>query len=263
MTNLKNSFLLPGQSLKATGTSMIIYGPAGVGKTSLIKTLLGWTYESGWNGHNQPYCKPEDIFVISIDAGVSVLKREEKLCCTIFPVLDTSVASYSTVFDELIPILIKLKPKFVLFDNVSEAEKYFVLRAAKQKGLPLPRQKEWGDASIYIRKYLRDFIHLTSFGINMIFNFWDMIVKIEDIAGSIQSIICPMCMAKSWKEYTGLVEHYAYMGISPKSGERFLQFETHGMIQAKTRSEKIGLKDGSPMPGRFERPNLSSIFSRL
>jgi hypothetical protein len=259
MSSIQDSFLLPGESTKDTGVSMIVYGSPGAGKTSLIKTLLGWTYEKGW-GSQKPYCDPKDIFVISIDAGTTVLEKDNKNVVTIFPVHDTLEK-----FKEIIQYLKESNPfKFVWLDNVSELEKFFVLALAKQKGLDLPRQKEWGDASVYVRKYLRELRDLVFQGTSIIFNFWDMIVKIEDKDGSVQSLICPMCMSKTWTEYIGLVDHYAYLGIHPKTGERFMQFEDHGMIKAKTRSDKIGVRpDGTVSPGKFERANLASIFIKL
>ena len=259
LPNIKDSFLLPGQSTQNTGVSMIVYGPPGAGKTSLIKTLLGWTQEKGW-GSQEPYCDPKEIFVISIDAGTMVLERDGKNCVPIYPVHDTL-----EIFKNIVQYLKVNNPfPFVWVDNVSELEKYFVLALAKQKELDLPRQKEWGDASIYLRKYMRELRDLVFDGTNIIFNFWDMIVKVEDNAGSIQSIICPMCMSKTWTEYIGLVDHFAYLGVHPKTGERFMQFEDHGMIRAKTRSEKIGVRaDGTVSPGKFERANLMSIFHKL
>ena len=45
MSNVE--FSQPGSNLESKGTSMLIYGEPGIGKTSLLKTLLGWTAEGG------------------------------------------------------------------------------------------------------------------------------------------------------------------------------------------------------------------------
>jgi hypothetical protein len=72
--------------------------------------------------------------------------------------------------------------------------------------------------------------------------------------GTTSSIVCPMVMRSTWREYCGLVEHTAYMGIS-KKGSRFLQFESAGPFYAKTRaSEKLD---------KFEPANLLTIFNKL
>ena len=217
---IKDSFLLPGETLEKTGVSMIVFGSPGVGKTALIKTLLGWTGETG-KFDREPYCKPEEIFVLDVEGGHSVLTRDNKLCCTVYPADETLEE-----FKKMIVYLLEEKHpfKYIFLDNVSELEKYFVFALTQKRGKDIPAWKEWGDASVYVRKYLRQLRDLTHKGINVIFNFWDMTDKVKDAQGEIESVICPMCMSKTWKEYAGLVEHSAYMGISPKSGKRFLQF---------------------------------------
>jgi phage nucleotide-binding protein len=255
MTQIKDSFLLPGESLEKTGVSMIIYGPAGVGKTSNIKTLLGWTYAGGW-GSQEPYCKPEEILVVSIDAGTSVLYRDKKLCVSVY-LVNEELEKFKDLVDYL---LSGAHPfKYVFVDNVSELEKYFVFNLAKRRGKVTPAKEEWMHASNYVRKYMRDFSkNLIYKQVNVFLNFWDMTDKLEDKEGQINSIICPMCMRATWTEYTGLVEHTAYMGISPKSGERFFQFEKHGMIYGKTRSDNLG--EGA---GKFERANLAVVLGKI
>ncbi len=258
------SFLLPGENVNTTGVSMIIYGPPGVGKTSLIKTLLGWTYEGGWNSQ-EPYCKPEEVLVLDVESGKEVLAKERKLCCTVIPVAEETLSRFK---NEVLPKIIedipsKMPFKFVVLDNVSEYEKFLVLGLMKHRGKDLPDKREWGNSSVYVRKHLRDLRSLTFKGVNVIFNFWDMMIPTEDKEGNLENIICPMCMRTTWKEYTGLVSHYAYMGISPKTGTRFLQFETHGMVQAKTRCDKLGVYEGKVTAGRFEKANLTTVIKKI
>ena len=124
----------------------------------------------------------------------------------------------------------------------------------QKAGLETPRIKEWGDSSMYLRKYLRQLRDLVFYDIDVIFVFWTMEVPIEDKDGQIQSFIYPMCMRKTKEEYMGLVEHVAYMGISQKTGQRFLQFENCGPYKAKTRSDLIQ---------KFEKANLADILRKL
>ena len=108
---------------------------------------------------------------------------------------------------------------------------------------------------MYLRKYFRELRDLVFLGSNIFFIFWPMQLEQKDGTGEIgTSIVCPMVMRSTWREYDGLVEHTAYMGISHKSGERFLQFESRGLYVAKKRSDKIAV---------FEKANLADIFTKL
>jgi len=253
---IQTSFKQPGSVIEDKGISMIIYGDPGVGKTSLIKTLLGWEHGKGYV--NKPYCKADEIFVIDVEAGEIVLQHDGKRVATIYRV------------DEEIESLLKFKGlvqylheqthpfRFVLVDNVSELEKFFLMALTRIKELNVPRQKEWGDDAFYMRKNIRDLRRLTYKGINVIFNFWKMIVPIEDAEGHLTSYEAPMVMRSTTMEYIGLVDQTAMMGIS-KEGTRYLQFESDMRVACKRRDEG----DGLPLLEKFEKPDLSAIFTKL
>lgn len=250
MTQIQDQFLKPKTSIEDKGISMIVYGDPGVGKTSLIKTLLGWEHDKGFI--HKPYCKPEEIFVIDVEAGERILVDEnDQRLVTVFRVPEN--------LDKFADITKFLKEgdhpfKFVFIDNMSELEKYFLIQITKLKDqIKVPRLKEWGETSYYMRKTVRDLRNLTWNGINIIFNFWAMTVPIEDKGGSITNYIAPMVMRSTTMEYVGLVEYTAYMGID-KKGDRFLQFESNQLVKCKRRSEKI---DG------FEKADLGELFRKL
>ena len=253
--------IAPGQDFAKKGVSLTLYGDSGVGKTSTIKTLLGWSHdkvkvkdgvlvEDGW-GTTEPYCKPEEILVLSADAGEIVLEREGKTCCSIYRVPDT-LEKWKDFVDYLCAG--KHPFKVVVADNMSELEYYFVTSVAKKRGAETPSKEDWMRGSLYLKKYMRQLRDLTFLGIDVIFIFWTMDVPIEDKDGQLTTVIYPKCMRRSKEEYIGLVEHCAYMGISQKSGERFFQFESGGLYKAKTRSELIQ---------KFEKANLAAILRKL
>ncbi len=256
----KPNFLLPGEKIEKKGIPMAIYGEPGAGKTSLIKTLLGWTYKGGWDS-NEPYCKPEELLVIDVESGTNVLERDGKYPCTIFPVnqeeLDDVKKMKTYLKEEKHPYTV------VVFDNVTELERYTTFRLGEKRygKEAIPEIKQWGEASNYLRKWLREFRDLKDLGIDVIFMYWDQRQK-QGSKDNPDYITCPMVMADTWIEYMGLMEHYAYLGITQqdstngrfKKGDRFLQFESSGMIKAKKRDERIE---------KFELANLADIYRKL
>jgi len=241
-------FKKPGSSVDQKGVSMIVYGDPGVGKTSLIKTLLGWEYGKGFI--HEPYAKPEEIFVIDVEAGDLVLADGGKRLVTTYQVRENLEN-----FRKMVQYLVEEKHafKYVFIDNMSELEKYFLVTLTESKTLQTPRQKEWGDTSYYMRKNIRDLRNLVWKGVNVIFNFWAMMLPVEDREGKITSYEAPMVMRSTTMEYVGLVDHTAYMGID-KEGKRFLQFDSNQRIKCKSRSDNLD---------QFERANLAEIFRKI
>ena len=249
-------FKKPDTTIESKGTSIIIHADPGVGKTSLVKTLLGWEYGKGYI--HEPYCKKEEIFVIDVEAGEIVLAHDGKRVATIYRVEEG--ADSLTKFKDMIAYLHEMKHpfKFVFVDNMSELEKFHLMALTTSKALSVPRQKEWGDTAYGLRKEIRDLRNLTYKGVNVIFNFWSMTVPVTDSEGHINSYIAPMVMRSTTMEYIGLVDQTAYMGIG-KEGQRFLQFESNALIKCKRRDEG----DGPPLLEKFELPDLANIFRKL
>lgn len=265
MSNIQDTFKLPGTEVEDKGDSMIIYGDPGVGKTSLIKTLLGYkvvdvpgetqgSVRHEWKLVNEPYCKPEEIFVIDVEAGELVLQVDGRRLVTTFRV-EEGLGSTSEYLAPLVQYLMEGDHpiKFVFMDNMTELERFYLIAITKSKELRVPRQYEWMDTSYYMRRDIRNLRNLTYKGINVIFNFWSMIVPIEDKEGQKTCYESPMVMRSTTMEYVGLVDHTAYMNIS-KTGQRFLQFESNDRIKCKTRSEKIE---------QFEQADLANIFRKI
>lgn len=253
-TDSQFEFLKPGQSLEDKGVAMIIHGDPGTGKTSLIKTLLGWEHGRGYV--NEPYCKPEEIIVIDVEAGDLVLSSKGKRVVTSYRVQED--ADSITKFKSFIQYLHEGNHpfKFVFVDNMSELEKFFLICLTTLKEQPVPRQKEWGDDAFYMRKYIRDLRNLTWEGINVVFNFWSMLMPVEGID---KQIIVPMVMRKTAMEYVGLVDHVGYIGMK-KDGTRFIQFESNDLVKCKERD--TGDTD-TPILEKFERPDLALIFRKI
>jgi len=217
------------------GRSMIIFGDPGAGKTSLIKTL-----------------NPEECLLICFDSGDIVLKD---IHCPIFTIKPGEMKK----FKDFVGYLLNNETpwKYIFMDNVSEAEKFFLIALTDTRcNGKEPRQKEWGDAAFWLRKYIRDLRSLTESGKHVVFIFWAMMAKLTDKDGEIESKVCPMCMAKTTMEYCGLVDFVAYMGHNAKGG-RYLQFEPDKLIHAKKRD----------LPGaqleKFMKPDLKEIYKLI
>lgn len=239
--------------MKQKGISFVVHGDPGVGKTSLIKTLLGW---DGKAFTKEPYYKPEEILLCSVDAGEYVLRDSH---IPTFLIEENKVSD----FREFVKWLHEGKHsfKFVFVDNMTELEKFFLIGltqiARKGRGSNMPPDiKDWGDSAFWMRKYMRDIRNLTYKGMNVIFIFWSMVYKISDVEGEVTSMVVPMCMAKTTMEFCGLVDFVAYMGIE-KEGKRYLQFESDKLYKAKKRD----------LPDRelkkFEEADLGAIFKRI
>lgn len=202
------------------GRVLLIYGEAGAGKTTLLDTL------------NEP------TLLINLDCGEQVLAGEHIRVFDLITPQGTDITKIKR-FEGMAEILLKeteLPYKYVVIDNVSELQDAYNECLQAQRGVKYPRQLDYRDTGIEIKRWLRRLRNLTYKGVNVIYIAWEDTAKIEDIGGTVQSEKLPMIMGKTCRQIMGLVDFVGVLRVS-KKGDRFLQFDSDSKYLAKKREE--------------------------
>lgn len=201
------------------GISALVYGTAGVGKTSLLGSLPGKT------------------LVIDIESGSRVLLGKQDIDLIHIP---QDLTGLRDIFDWLRTSIEARQYEFVALDSATELEKYMLIQLANRSGKnSVPALRDYGEAQHKMREYIRILRDLTVTGQNVIINALEM--QVDAAADGIiqKSKIMPMMMAKLAPEICGLVDIVGHMEISTKgetAGERFIRLETTELITAKDRT---------------------------
>ena len=207
--------------LKKKGRTIIIYGEAGRGKTSLIDTLKGNT------------------LLINLDCGEQVLNGKH---IDVFPLITSSHKDYETAirkFEGFVKWLLEqseLPWKNIVVDNISELQDAYMEALQGSRGVKYPRQLDYRDTGIEMKRHLRDLRNLTYKGTNVIYIAWEDTNKIEDFGGEVQSEKQPMIMGKSCKTVMGLVDFCMALRVD-KKGNRYLQLDGDHKYMCKKREE--------------------------
>lgn len=232
---------------KKKGRTVLIYGEAGRGKTTLLNTLKGRT------------------LIISIDCGEQVLQGDN---IDMFYLVDKDIKGPSESikkFEAFATYLLEQKElpwDFIAFDNISEFQDCYLEALQANRGIKYPRQLEYRDVGIEMRRWLRQLRNLTYKGVNVIYIAWEEVSKITDTGGEVISDKQPMIMGKSCKTVMGLVDFVAAMRVDNK-GNRYLQFDGDVKYMAKKREEP-----GMTYPSFLECPKaatdtLSNFFKLI
>jgi len=228
---------------KNKGRTVMIYGEAGRGKTTLLNTLDG------------------KVLLINLDCGEQVLGGDN---IDLFSLVDdkTKLPENSIKkFEAFITYLLnepELPWDYIAFDNVSEFQDCYLEALQSMRKIKYPRQIEYRDVGIEMRRWLRLMRNLTYKGVNVIYIAWEDTNKIEDFGGEVISEKQPMIMGKSCKAVMGLVDFVAAMRVD-KKGNRFLQFDGDVKYMAKKREEP-----GTNYPSVIDCPkNATDTLQKL
>jgi len=206
------------------GYTNLIYGPAGIGKTTLLDTLN------------------DDTLIINLDCGERVLSGEH---IEVFDLIKgdergkTRDINKIERFEKICNWLLDqptLPWKYIALDNVTELQDAYLECLQSQRGRKYPSQLEYRDTGIEVKRWLKRLRNLTYKGVNVIYIAWEDTAKVEDHGGSVMSEKLPMIMGKSCKHIMGLVDYVGAMRTSQK-GTRFLQFDSDSKYYAKKREE--------------------------
>jgi phage nucleotide-binding protein len=238
-------------SMPDKGRTVMIYGQAGRGKTSLINTLHG------------------NILLISIDCGEQVLDAKKDynqidLCTLVSRTITDptkSVQKLECFIDSLMEME-ELPWDYIIVDNISELQDVYASALRTKRNQDYSENFLNVDVSIDILRILKKMRNLTYKGPNVIYLAWEATVKVSDADGEIHSEKGPMIMGQSQQRIEGLVDFVMALRVD-KKGSRYLQLDADHKYAAKKREEP-----GKEYPSIIECPKdstdtLQGFFSLL
>jgi phage nucleotide-binding protein len=237
--------------MEQKGRTVVIYGKAGRGKTTLLNTLSG------------------NILLINIDCGEQVLNsnnpnNEFDICSLVSRKLNDPVVSITKLKDFVghLSTLETLPWDYIVVDNISEVQDTILSALSKQRGKQFPEQLIYRDTGYEILKILKELRNLTYKGPDMIYIAWEDTIKVNDFGGEVQSEKGPMIMGKSGVRLEGLVDFVIAMRTD-KKGTRYLQLDADNKYAAKKRTEP-----GKVYPNLIECPldstdTLQTLFELI
>ena len=214
--------------MSTKGRTIMIYGMAGRGKTTLINTLKG------------------NVLVINSDCGEQVLDgknpdnsidvfdlvTKEKNNCT------KSIAKLEA-FIKYLTDLKEMPWNYVILDNISELENLklrSLVETREKRNIDAPDQLAYGVEGFWILNILKDLRNLTYKGCHVIYICWEKTEKISDFGGEVHSEKGPMLTGQSQLKINGLVDFVMAMRVD-KEGNRFLQLDADHKYACKKRTE--------------------------
>lgn len=208
------------------GRTILIYGQAGRGKTSLINTLKG------------------NILLINIDCGEQVLNPNNPnnsidVCSLVSKNLKDPSKSIQKM-DEFVDWLIAqetLEWDYIIVDNISEVQDTKLASLVEmRKAIVSPDKLAYGQAGFFMLNILKKMRNLTYAGVNVIYIAWEKTDKVEDFGGEVHSEKSTMLFGQNQAKIEGLVDFVMAMRVD-KKGNRFLQLDADNKYSAKKRSE--------------------------
>lgn len=219
------------------GTTGIIYGPPGIGKTCLLRTIA-------------PFYDQEDVLFINIDAGDAVVNDLD------IPTLDitysTDVRVMKAMYQEIVTG--KIKPRLVFIDSISEEENYMRNIITSGRGKSFPTIKEFGDAAFKLREYLRLYRSLRDLGIDVIFCALEQDMDIQNDTNGIVTKCVPYVSKKMVIDVCAMVDFVAHMEKDDKTEVRWFRMESNDRFIAKKRFAWLD---------KFEKPSLSELIQKI
>ena len=217
---------------------MVVYGPAGVGKTTLASSAQDSTYG-------------KDVFFIDIEAGTRSISDRGDI--TVFKPNDWLDISgvYKYLSEE------KHGFRTVVIDSLTEAQRYsleYAMRSAKNP--EFPGLQDYGKSNEQLVRLVRSFKALSQTkGYTIIFTALEREDKDEN-TGVVS--IGPALSPKAQEGVCGAVDCVARLTVN-REGERVLQLAPRGATIAKFRAPITGVR----LPDEMKSPNMRIILANL
>lgn len=207
--------IIKAKEMEKLGTTVLLYGESGSGKTSSLKTLPGKT------------------LILDIEGGTAVLRGSD-VDVVIVP---NDLSGLKDVVDEL---CLQEKPAYqnVCLDSLTELQTCMLVRMAEASKTSAPTLQDYGVVSFKMRDYARRLRDLREKGVNVVVTALQTPLEIEQNEENVKTCMYPLVLKKLAPELCGLFDIVAHMEVSTKTGhvgERFFRLDGDDKVIAKNR----------------------------
>lgn len=213
------------------GLSFIIYADPGVGKTTLATTLPA-----------------DETLIINTEAGLGPVLGKGH---TVFNLHGEQIDQ----LDELYRYLRTQKHpfKYVVVDNVSELEQWFILSLTKKRNKEFTEIKEYGDAAFKMREMLHLFRDLVYQDITVVFNAWEFPLEIRNNDGVVITKTFPKLSKSVSPQACGIVDAVGHLEVHTKSNKRWLRFGPSDQYVTKCQFQGLDAGEVADLPTVIEK----------
>lgn len=239
-------------NLSSIGVTMILYGIPGIGKTHVANYLPDKrTCYIGLEGGEEPLVG-KDIPILSLE----------------MPQDETGLATFKQLVDgirqgKVINGIDFSKIDTIVFDNISELERFFQFGLMKARKKSFMSIKEYGDSSTKIKEYLRYFRDLRNNGKYVVLIAHEQLIEEEDELGVKLTKTYPQISKSVVKEVMGMFDivgrmEKIYNPDNPSEYERIIRIEPNAKSSAKCRIPEFVETYGETVP-----QDITYLFGKI
>lgn len=228
-------FLKTSELIDAWGLNMVIFGPPGVGKTTLCATAQDSEFG-------------KDVLYIDIEGGTRSIADKEGI--TVFR--PNGLADLVNIHQWLTTSEHSFKT--IVMDSITEAQRLILNEVLKTSKTPdMPGLQDYGKTNEQLVKMIRVYRELSQTrGWNVIFTALATEQK-DESTGAV--LVRPALFPKASEGITGAVDAVGYMTFT-QDGQRVLRLQGTSSLIAKVRQPQTGPQ----LPDQLENPSLGALL---